>query len=269
MPTIRANGLDIGYDEAGSGPPLVLLHGAGTPGLQTFDALLPRLAAAFHVLMPDARGHGRTRWNVDDGFEAGWLVDDALAFVEALGVSTFHLVGHSMGGMTALELATRVPTRLLTLVLISIVPDREPRASVAARLLDADRVARDEPGWMASMARTHDPVQGEGAWRRLLRAVADDVMTQPLLSPAELHAIDPPTLVACGDRDPLVPVAQAHALSRSVRDGRLLVAPGAGHDVVHERADVVGAALTAFYRSTAPVADGRADAFAGVQEVRS
>jgi pimeloyl-ACP methyl ester carboxylesterase len=138
---------------------------------------------------------------------------------------------------------------------------------VAARLLDPDRVARDEPGWMADMARTHDPVQGDGAWRRLLRAIADDVMTQPLLTRAELHAIEAPTLVACGDRDPLVPVAQAHALSRTVRDGRLLVAPGAGHDVVHQRADVVGAALTAFYRSTATVPDGRAGALAEVQEV--
>jgi pimeloyl-ACP methyl ester carboxylesterase len=64
-----------------------------------------------------------------------------------------------MGGMTALELATRIPTRLLTLVVISITPDRQPRASVAARLLDPDRVARDEPGWMADMARTHDPVR--------------------------------------------------------------------------------------------------------------
>jgi pimeloyl-ACP methyl ester carboxylesterase len=260
MPTIRANGLDIGYDGAGDGPALLLLHGAATPGARTYDALLPRLTPSFHVLMPDARGHGRTRWDVADGFEAGWLVDDALAFLDALGVTTFHLAGYSMGGMTALELATRVPTRLLSLVLISIVPDRQPRASVAARLLDPDRVARDEPGWMADMARTHDPIQGEDAWRDLLRAIADDVMTQPLLTPADLHGIDAPTLVACGDRDPLVPVSQALALSRAVHDGRLLVAPGAGHDVVHQRADVVGAALAAFYRSTVPIARERGGA---------
>ena len=260
MPTILANGLDIGYDVAGTGPPLLLLHGAATPGRRTWDALLPSLATGFRVYLPDARGHGRTKWDVADGFEAGWLVDDALTFADALGLTTFHLGGYSMGAMTALELAARVPGRIRTLVVAGVTPEREPRASVCARLLDPDRVARDERTWAADLARTHDPVQGDGAWRPLLVAIAADVATQRLLTPAELHGIDAPTLVACGDRDPLVPVGQAWALSRAVRNGRLLVAPDAGHDVVHERADLLGPALLAFYRSTASIAVERADA---------
>jgi len=264
MPTVHANGLDIGYDLAGAGPPLLLLHGAATPGRQTWDALLPGLASGFRLFMPDARGHGRTRWDVADGFEAGRLVDDAIAFADAVGLTTFHLAGYSMGGMTALELAARAPARIRTLVLAGITPEREPRASVCARLLDPDRVARDEPAWATDLVRTHDPVQGEGAWRGLLRAIAADVATQPLLTPGQLRGVDAPTLVACGDRDPLVPVGQAWALSRAVRDGHLLVAPDAGHDVVHERADLLGPALLAFYRSTASVAAQRADAPAEV-----
>jgi pimeloyl-ACP methyl ester carboxylesterase len=260
MPTIAANGLDIGYDEVGSGPPLVMLHGAATPGRQTYDALIPRLSGAFRLLLPDARGHGRTRWDVAAGFRLDWLVDDTLAFTDALGLETFHLAGYSMGGMTALTVAARAPARILTLVAIGISPEREPRASVGRRLLDPDRVARDEPAWAAELPRTHDPVQGTGAWRPLLTAIADDVATQPLLTPPELRAIDTPTLIACGDRDPLVPVGQAWALSRAVRDGRLLVAPGSGHDVVHERADLVGASMTAFYRSTEPIELARARA---------
>src|SRR6185503_13974221 len=139
MPSIAANGLDIGYDAIGAGPPLVLLHGAATPGRQTYDALIPRLANGFRLLLPDARGHGRTPWDVAAGFRADWLVDDTLAFVDGMGLDTFHLAGHSMGGMTALSVAARVPARIRTLVAISISPDREPRASVARRLLDPDR----------------------------------------------------------------------------------------------------------------------------------
>jgi 3-oxoadipate enol-lactonase len=257
MPTIAANGLDIGYDDIGSGPPLVMLHGAGTTGRQTYDALIPRLAGEFRILMPDARGHGRTRWDVATGFDTDRLVEDTLAFADALGLDAFHLAGYSMGGMTGLTVAARAPARILTLVAIGIAPEREPRAAVARRLLDPDRVARDDPSWAADLARTHDPVQGADAWRSLLTAIVDDVVAQPLLTPAELRAIDAPTLVACGDRDPLVPVGQAWALSRAVRDGRLMVAPGSGHDVVHERADQVGAAISGFYRSTDAVARER------------
>jgi pimeloyl-ACP methyl ester carboxylesterase len=135
-------------------------------------------------------------------------------------------------------------------VAFGIATEREPRASVARRMMDPGRIARDDPDWAAGLAGQHDPVQGAGAWQRLLPAIAEDVATQPLLTPAELRAVTAPTLVACGDRDPFVPVGQAVALARAVRHGRLLVAPDCGHDVLDERPDIVNAALLAFYRST-------------------
>ena len=258
MPTIRANALEIGYDVVGTGPPLVMLHAATSTGRDTFRAQIPTLAASFTLHLPDARGHGRTRWDVADGFRAAWLVDDVLAFVDALGLETFHLLGYSMGGMTALGLATRAPERLRSLVVIGIATARQPRASVARRLMDPDRILRNDPDWAADLARQHDRVQGAGLWQRLLPAIADDVSSQPLLTPGDLRRITAPTLIACGDRDPLVPVVQAVDLARAVRDGRLFVAPGAGHDVLRDRADLVNEALNDFYRSTQTAADARA-----------
>ena len=109
MPTIRANGLDIGYDVLGAGPPLVLLHGATSLGAEDFAAQLPVLSKAFLVHLPDARGHGRTRWDAANGFSYDWLVDDLTAFADGLGLDSFHLLGFSMGAMTALQFGAAIP----------------------------------------------------------------------------------------------------------------------------------------------------------------
>ena len=259
MPTIDANDLEIAYDVVGSGPPLVLLHGASTTGRATFAGQLAALAEAFEVYLPDARGHGATRWDAADGFEAAWLVDDLEGFVDALGLQTFHLAGYSMGAMTALGFAARAPGRVRTLIAAGITTAREPRASVGLRLMDPARILRDDPAWAAEMDRTIDRAQGPGAWRRLLPAIAADIAVQPLLTPTELRAITAPTLVACGDHDPLVPVGQAWDLSRQVRRGSLFVAPDSGHDVLTRRPALALEAMRGFYRSTEAIAVARAD----------
>ena len=259
MPTIRANGLDIAYDVHGAGPPLVLLHGATSLGRSDFAAQIPLFSRAFRLYVPDARGHGRTRWDAADGFRYDWLVDDLAAFVDAVGLETFHVVGFSMGAMTALQYAVRSPERLRTLTIVGITTQREPRASVARRLMDPERADREEPAWVVELGRRHDEGQGEGAWRRLLPAIAADVAAQPLLTPRDLRRIDPPTLVVCGDRDPFVPVDHAWGIRRQLPDGRLLVAPDCGHEVMSRKPSLFNEALAGFFRSTAVVAARRAE----------
>jgi len=261
VPTVRANDLDIAYETHGSGPPLVLLHGATSSGREDFAPQIPLFAKGFQLVLPDARGHGATRWDAADGFRYEWLVDDVAAFVDALGLRTFHLLGFSMGAMTALQFAIRQPERVRTLVVVGITTQREPRASVARRLMDPARVDRDEPAWARQLERRHGPVQGEGAWRRLLPAIAADIVRQPLLGPADLRRIDAPAMVMVGDRDQFVPVDHAWGLKRQLRDGRLFVAPDCRHEVLTKRPALANEALASFYRSTAPVAAARAEAF--------
>lgn len=263
MAKVEANGLVIGYDLHGSGPPLVLLHGATSSGREDFAAQVPLLSQAFRLYLPDARGHATTRWDADEGFEYGWLVDDAEAFVDRLGLATFHLVGFSMGALTALGLAIHRPERLRTLALVGVGMAREPRNSVARRLMDPDRIVAHDPAWAAELARRHDPVQGEGAWRRLLTAITRDIARQALPEPRLLHRIDCPTLVAVGDRDPFVPVDQAWALARQLPDSRLLVVPACGHEVQVRRPALFNEALAGFYRSTEAIATARAGVGAG------
>jgi len=246
--TLAANGLEIAYEVEGTGAPLVLLHGASSAGQLDFGHQLPLLRKSFRCYLPDARGHGGTRWDPKAGVIYEDLVDDLTAFADVLGLDAFHIAGLSMGAATALGFAVRHPERVHSLVLAAISPEREPRASVARRLLDPDRIHREQPVWAATLDRRHDPVQGEGGWERLLPLLGAAAAGQALHEPGDLRRVGAPALVIVGDRDPFVPVVQALALRRQLWDGRLLVAPDCGHEVTALRPAIVNEALTAFYR---------------------
>jgi pimeloyl-ACP methyl ester carboxylesterase len=258
MPTLRANGLDIAYELRGAGPPLVALHGATSLGVEDYAAQIPLLSKAFLIHLPDARGHGQTRWDAADGFRYDWLVDDLVGFVDALGLDSFHLLGFSMGAMTALQFGARHPERLRTLIVVGITPQREPRASVGRRLMDPARILTRDPAFAKRLSQRHDAGQGEGAWQRLLPAIAADIAVQPLLKPAELHGIDCPAMVVCGDRDPFVPPEHAAALVRQLPAGRLFVVPDCGHEVPARRPALFNEAVSGFYRATEAEARSRA-----------
>jgi pimeloyl-ACP methyl ester carboxylesterase len=258
VPFVEAGGLRVGYEVDGAGPPMILLHGATSVAREDWAAQRPLFGKAFRLYMPDARGHGTTRWDVADGFSHEMLVDDVRAFADALHLETFHLVGFSMGAMTALTFATHFPERLRTLVIAGITTQREPRASVARRLMDPARADADQ-AWAAVLARRHDAVQGVGAWRRLLPAIAADVAVQALLTPRDMRRVDLPALVCVGDRDPFVPVDHAWGMSRQLPDGRLFVAPDCGHEIMARRPALFNEACAGFWRSTAEVARERAE----------
>ncbi len=269
MPTVRANGLDISYTVDGDGPPLVLLHGASSSAVEDWATQRPLLRQFFRLYLVDARGHAGTRWVEPEaatgvgppgtespardgdvlarGLGIDTLVADLGAFVDALGLDGFHAGGFSMGAMTALRFAARSPERLLSLVLVGADVEPEPGTSVARVMLDPDRIARDDPEWAAQLERRHGPVQGSGAWRRLLPIVVGAMAQRSPLTSADLRRVQVPALVVCGDRDPFVPVDHAARLKRQLPDARLLVAPDAAHLVMLTRPEVVAAGLQAFY----------------------
>ncbi len=268
MPQVSANGIDIGYEAVGEGPPLLMLHGATSGGRLDFGPQVARLRRDFTCYLPDARGHGATPWDAADGFSYDWLVDDTLALADALGLGAFHLLGFSMGGGTALGVASRSPARVLTLVVMGVSTEREPRASVARRLFDAERIKRSQPAWAEVLDERHDPVQGEGAWERLLPVIAASIASGELLSPGALRRVDAPTLVVAGDRDPFTPVDHAWRLKRQLADGRLLIVPDCGHEVTARRPGLVNEALARFYRATAATAAARAARWAAGADAR-
>lgn len=251
MPEIRANGLDIHYAVEGEGPPLVLLHAATSSATEDWAAQRPVLRNQFRLYLPDARGHASTRWDSDEGWSHAMLHDDVVAFADALGLERFHLGGLSMGAGTALAVAVTHPERVISAVVTAVGVKKEPRSSVARRLMDPDRIEREDPSWASRLARRHDRVQGPGAWKKLMAAIRDDIVVQRMPSPEELRRARLPILLAYGDRDPWVPLEQAVALRRQLPDARLFVAPGVGHVVATERPSAFNTVALQFLRSTA------------------
>jgi pimeloyl-ACP methyl ester carboxylesterase len=258
VPHVRANGIDIHYTVEGAGPPLVLLHGATSSAAEDWAAQRPLFRKAFKLYLVDARGHAGTRWDVRDGFTRDMMVDDLLGFADELGLDTFHLVGFSMGAMTTMTFATRYPERLRTAIIsgIDIVP--EPRSSVARRLMDPERIEREEPAWAAQLERRHGPVQGQGAWKRLLPAIVDDITAARQLTFEDLRRIRLPVLLVYGDRDVFVPVDHAVSIYRHMPDARLLIAPNSPHTVMVAQPALFNQAAGNFYRSTEDIARRRA-----------
>lgn len=257
--TVHVNGVDISYTAEGAGPPLVMLHGATSTALEDWSAQRPLFRRAFRLYLVDARGHGGTKWEAQQGLDKDVLVEDLLGFVDALGLQTFHLCGFSMGAMTALTFATRHAERLRTAIICGIDVQRQPRARVAARLMDPERIERHEPEWAARLEQRHAPVQGAGAWKSLLRAIAADVANQPLLTPEGLRRARVPILLVYGDRDIFVPVDHAAALHRQLPDARLLVVPDCPHQVMVSQPALFNQAAGTFYRATERVARERAE----------
>jgi 3-oxoadipate enol-lactonase len=113
MPTLRVNGVDIAYDEAGAGPALLLLH-AGIADRRMWDEVVPTLAERFRVVRCDLRGYGETP--LPDG-PFTYSVD-AAGLLDAFDVERAHVVGVSMGGHVALDLALAHPAKVDRLVLV-------------------------------------------------------------------------------------------------------------------------------------------------------
>jgi pimeloyl-ACP methyl ester carboxylesterase len=258
VPFVRANGIDIHYEVEGAGPPMVLLHGATSSASEDFAAQRPLFRQAFRIHLVDARGHAGTKWDVRNGFDLDMMVNDLLGFADALGLRTFHAVGFSMGAMAALTFATRHPDRLRTAIICGIDIVREPRSRVARRLMDPERIMREEPEWAAQLERRHGPVQGEGAWKRLLPAIVADVSSAPLPSHESLRRVRLPVLLVYGDRDVFVPVDHAAAIHRQLPDSRLFVAPNSPHQVMVSQPALFNLAAGSFYRSTEAIATQRA-----------
>ena len=113
---VQVNGVELAYDECGEGPPFVLVHGYSGSG-RDWAGVADQLARGRRVVMLHQRGHGLSTNTGDSAtYVFDQLVDDLSAFVDALGLGTFDLLGHSMGGLVAMRYAIGHPDRVRSLI---------------------------------------------------------------------------------------------------------------------------------------------------------
>ncbi len=117
MPYAPANDLSMYYEVHGEGPPLILLHGSYLTA-ETMRPLVPGLAETRQVIVPEMQGHGRTA-DVDRPITYEQMADDTAALARHLELEQADLVGYSMGGGTALQVAIRHPALVRRLVVVS------------------------------------------------------------------------------------------------------------------------------------------------------
>ena len=224
------------YDERGDGEPLVVLHG-GAVDSRFFDQNKKQLAARFHVLTPDLRGHGRTP-DVEGPFTYEALAQDTIEFIETVVGGPAHLAGHSIGAGVALHVALRRPDLVLHLVLISAAFHH--RGQIAVDEIEVDDV-------VTAFGASYGEVSPDGAdhYAVVVRKEIDMDRREPTLDEFDLQGVSARTLVMASDDD-VITLEHTLALYRGITNAELAVVPGTSHFLTQEKPDLVSSIVVDF-----------------------
>ena len=234
---VQAGPYRLRYLEAGSGPPLVLVHGLGSHAAQDWGRLMAPLGRRFHVLAPDLPGFGQSERPPDADYSIPMQVEAVRAFMDAKGVRRARLAGISMGGWIAARLAGESPERVERLVLVDAAGMRPDGPTIPAEAL----LPRDEEGVrrLVATVRRNAPVPPSFVARDILalRLREEWIVRRALESMRSgddwlngtLGRADMPVLVVWGKQDVLIPVAYGIALAAEFPRAELAVLDGCGH----------------------------------------
>lgn len=227
---VPAGGVEVRFRQAGSGRPVVLVHGLGVSA-DYWWRTGPRLAAlGFRVLAPDLPGFGRTR-----GPRLGLSVPEQAAalreWARIMGIGPAAYVGHSLGAQAVLDLAARAPEAVTALVLASPTGAPGVRGHLRQAFGFLADVALEPPKLIPFVAEAYlraGLVRWAATW---VRAQADD----PFGDAARVRV---PSLVVLGTRDPVVPGWYARRLAARLPAGPVVRIPRAAHAVIFSQPEV-------------------------------
>nr|WP_201447062.1 alpha/beta hydrolase [Conexibacter woesei] len=253
---VRANGVELCVETFGDAadPAVLLVHGASASMLWWEQELCERIAArGRHVVRFDNRDTGRSAsWPPGrPGYSLRDMTDDAIGVLDALGIERAHVAGRSMAGAIAAGAALRHRERVTALTLVSTSPGGPGLPPMSPEFVSFTGSGGPDPGdaaavvdYVTGLMRVFSgpsPYFDEQAMRALaVRDVARAASIASCLAnhflieldeDARLEAIDVPTCVVHGERDPVFPLPHAHALRERIPGAELLVLPRAGHEL--------------------------------------
>ena len=241
------NGLHLYYETYGSGAPLVLLHGGMLTIDLNFESLIPTLAQAHTVIGVEMQGHGRTA-NIDREITYANLATDIVALLDHLGIERAAVLGHSMGGGVALELAVNHPDRVSAIVPIS--------ASVSKDGMHPDLLDPSTFETSSIMPTAQDFADFKGAYERLsphpeqfdafLMSLSGMDSDFAGWTDEQLAGISCPVLIEQGDND-FTTVPHAGVMLAKIPNSTLAVIPATTHMQVTRRDTILLPVLEQFF----------------------
>jgi 3-oxoadipate enol-lactonase len=245
MPLARVGEVELSYERGGDGPPLLAIIGMSGTQLSWGEAFLAPLRERFEVIVYDHRGTGESS-RMESPFTIADLAADAAGLLETLDLDSAHVLGISMGGMVAQELALAHPGRVRTLTLGCTYCGGPGSAlaspKVGVRLAESVRSGEPERairvGWEICVApRRREDAELYAAYRDLVlrRRVARMVILAQMQAiaahdtSARLGRLRMPTLIVHGELDELIPARNAHVIAGHMPAARLEPLPDAGH----------------------------------------
>ena len=265
MPFVDHNGASIHWTSVGKGEPVVLIMGLGCSSAMWFR-IAPQLAKSHRVILLDNRGSGLTRVQHYVVHRVAHMAADVVAVLSAAGEAGAHIVGFSMGGMIAQQLAIDFPQRVRSLALLG-THSGGPWATQAAphvRRLLFDKATMDAKENLRAMRahtyarETRDELFEEDALVRLAnQPSARDYLAQlqALIgwsAYSDLPRFKCPTLVMHGLQDELIPPANAGRTAERIPGARLIELPNASHWLMTDQNACVLQALQAHIDDYAP-----------------
>ncbi|TMK42649.1 MAG: alpha/beta fold hydrolase [Actinobacteria bacterium] len=251
MPIARTPNVELSYERRGNGAPLLLIMGMSGTHLHWGEPFLSELEPSFDVVAYDHRGVGKSS-RVEAPFTIAQLADDAAALMAQLGWDSAHVVGISMGGMVAQELAVRHPERLRSLTLgctyAGGAEQRLTEPAVITELMQSwssgDREQAIRAGFAVNVsARYAAEPEHYAGFRRIALAlpVAIPVIMEQMRAISghdtsqRLGEVRVPTLVIHGTEDRMLPAENARWIASAIPGARLELMDGVGHLFFWER----------------------------------